>query len=282
MPLEICNISYHSAQDENLSKPILQDINFKVENGDFWGILGASGAGKTTLLKLLAGFIRPTKGKIRLSASKKNFPALDIGLVFQYPEQQFFQYTIADDLGYVLKQRRLPQSQIDERCDKVLAKVGLCYDKLKNRSPFTLSHGQQRRLAIACVLINNPLVLLLDEPTIGLDWRARQSVLHWIQKLNLYDKVTIIITGSSLEPLQENVQKLLLLDNGGQAFCGTADRLFSEPQTLTKAGIYLPPLLELVTKLAEYGYVIKYPVDDLTQVLIPLREFLTKQKRFRR
>ncbi len=264
MSLKVSSLSYNSQQNT----PILKNISFQLDEGDFWVVLGNSGAGKTTLLQLLSGLLSASAGEILYAG--KAVQRQHMGLVFQYPEEQFFQSTVDDDISYALRQQGLAAAEIKERVICALACVGLGYEEFKNRSPFELSAGEQRRLAIACVLVNQPHILLLDEPLAGLDAKSTKTVLKWIEQLNTEAKMAVILTTSTLEEVIHLGQKLLLLDRGKQLFCGETNQLLTKPQIITEVGLRLPMLLELGHKLKEMGYAVKQPftgIDDATDQL---------------
>jgi energy-coupling factor transport system ATP-binding protein len=275
MLLSVSGLSYSPHQDAS-SEFILRDINFQIEAGDFWVILGGRGAGKTTLLQLLAGLLSPSTGEVFFPAKGeqgKDMLRKEIGLVFQYPEHQFFQSTVADDIGYVLKQRGLKAVEIEACAREALSGVGLEYEELRQRSPFELSGGEQRRLAIACVLINKPQVLVLDEPVTGLDARAKNKVLDCLKQLNSKEGIAILLATSCLGEVAHLARKLLILNSGKQAYCGEASEVFNRPQILSREGLGLPPLLELGLRLKELGYPVEYPQGNIAEVVVQLKRF---------
>ncbi len=261
MSLKVSGLAYNSAQNT----PILKNIDFQVAAGDFWVILGNSGAGKTTLLQLLSGLLPASAGEILYSG--KAALRQHMGLVFQYPEQQFFQSTVEDDISYALRQQGLETAEIESRIIRALNGVGLEYEELKRRSPVELSGGEQRRLAIACVLVNQPHILLLDEPIAGLDAKAAHTVLKWIEKLNTETKLPVLLTASSLEEVNHLAQKLLILNKGRQLFCGEVSRLATRPEIMTEVGLRLPLLLELGHKLKAQGYRIEQPFKGIDEAV---------------
>ncbi len=279
MDLKVSGLSY-APQGNTHVGCIIKNIDFEVEKGSFWVILGNSGAGKTTLLQVLAGLLPPSEGKILFTDGKKpdeNLLRRYMGLVFQYPEHQFFQPTIEADIGYVLKQNGVEASEIKERITQALHGVGLEFDEFKNRSPFELSNGEQRRLAIASVLVNQPQVLLLDEPTAGLDDRAKKTVLRWIERLNQIEGITVLLTTSSLEEVANLAQNLLILNEGTLSYCGKADKVFAQPQILIDSGLRPPPLLELSHKLKQLGYPVSSPISDTEEAIARLSQIFHKQ-----
>lgn len=279
MWLKVSDLSY-SPEGNIQSGCIIKDIGFEVEKGDFWVILGNSGAGKTTLLQLLAGLLAPSEGRILFTENGKldeDMLRQYIGLVFQYPEHQFFQSTVEDDISYALRQQGLAAAEIENRVIQALCGVGLDYDNLKTRSPFELSGGEQRRLAIACVLVNKPQILLLDEPIAGLDARAKKTVLSWIGRLNSDEGITVMLTTSNLEEVVDLTRNLLILNEGNQVYCGKTSEVFTQPQILIKSGLCLPPLLELSHKLKQLGYPIETHITDTEEAISRLSQIFHKQ-----
>jgi energy-coupling factor transport system ATP-binding protein len=275
MLLTVSGLSY-SPEEDPCPGAILQDISFRVERGDLWVVLGNSGAGKTTLLQLLAGLIPPSAGKITFPPGA-NQGKQHIGLVFQYPERQFFQTTVEADIGYALRQRGAGTAEVEARASQALSEMGLEYGEIRMRSPFELSGGEQRRLAIACVLVNNPQVLLLDDPIIGLDTRAKETVLEWIGRLNSKAGVTVLLATSCLEEVTHLAQKLLILNKGRQVYCGDAKAVLAQPQMLIEAGLRLPPLLELGHKLRRLGYPVDHPLCEVDEAVAQLKRLFSER-----
>lgn len=242
----------------------LSEISFSIEEGEFVGLIGHTGSGKSTLIQHLNGLLKPTKGKIfinNLDITRKNVKLNEIrkkvGLVFQYPEYQLFEETIYKEVAFGPTNLGLSDSKIEDRVKEALGIVGLEYDKVKDRSPFELSGGQRRRIAIAGVLAMKPEVLILDEPTAGLDPKGRDEILAQIKALHTKYKITVILVSHSMEDIARLVDKIIVMDKGKIALIGTPRQVFNEADTLEKIGLGIPQITYLVRKLREQGISIR-------------------------
>lgn len=247
----------------------LSDINFNIEQGEFVGLIGHTGSGKSTLIQHLNGLLKPTKGKIyinNLDISAKNVKLREVrkkvGLVFQYPEYQLFEETIYKEVAFGPTNLGLSESEIKSRVKEALKTVGLKFEEIKDRSPFELSGGQRRRIAIAGVIAMKPEVLILDEPTAGLDPMGRDEILNQIRKLHSKYKITVILVSHSMEDIAKLVDKIIVMDKGKIALTGTPRQVFKKAETLEKIGLGIPQITSLVRKLREKG--IKIREDILT------------------
>ncbi|WP_432404430.1 energy-coupling factor transporter ATPase [Wukongibacter sp. M2B1] len=248
----------------------LSDISFSIEEGEFVGLIGHTGSGKSTLIQHLNGLLKPTNGKIfinNLDITSKNVKLSEIrkkvGLVFQYPEYQLFEETIHKEVAFGPTNLGLSDSEIKDRVREALATVGLEYDKVKDRSPFELSGGQRRRIAIAGVLAMKPDVLILDEPTAGLDPRGRDEILAQIKALHSKYKITVILVSHSMEDIARLVDKIIVMDKGKIALIGTPREVFKKADDLEKMGLGIPQITYLVRMLNEKGISIR---DDILTV----------------
>lgn len=248
----------------------LSDINFTIEAGEFVGLIGHTGSGKSTLIQHLNGLLKPTKGKIyinNLDISSKNVKLTEIrkkvGLVFQYPEYQLFEETVYKEVAFGPTNLGLSDSEIDNRVKEALSLVGMKFEEIKDRSPFELSGGQRRRIAIASVIAMKPEVLILDEPTAGLDPRGRDEILAEIKALHSKYKLTVILVSHSMEDIAKLVDKLIVMDKGKIALLGTPREIFKQAESLERIGLGIPQITHLVRKLRERGIDIR---DDILTV----------------
>ncbi len=242
----------------------LSEISFSIEEGEFVGLIGHTGSGKSTLIQHLNGLLKPTKGKIFINnlditskSVKLNEIRKKVGLVFQYPEYQLFEETIHKEVAFGPTNLGLSDSEINDRVKEALGIVGLEYDKVKDRSPFELSGGQRRRIAIAGVLAMKPEVLILDEPTAGLDPRGRDEILAQIKELHTKYKITVILVSHSMEDIARLVDKIIVMDKGKIALIGTPREVFREADSLEDMGLGTPQITYLVRKLKEQGISIR-------------------------
>lgn len=246
----------------------LRDINLKIEDGEFVGVIGHTGSGKSTLMQHLNGLEKATQGTIYYNSKDIYDKDYDIrklrekvGLVFQYPEHQLFETTIFKDISFGPKNLGLPQLEVDLRSYEAMRDVGLS-EELIDVSPFTLSGGQKRRVAIAGVLAMKPEVLILDEPTAGLDPEGREEILHLIQKLHEERKCTIILVSHSMEDMADYVQRLIVLHEGRIVLDGNKRDVFAHEEELHMLGLAVPQVTSLMNQLKKKGY--RFSKDILT------------------
>ncbi len=253
------DISYVYSEGTPFEKTAINSINFNVNQGEFIGIIGHTGCGKSTLIKHLNGTLKPTKGKVIIDGQNiwENKSLLlktrfDVGLVFQYPEYQLFEETIYKDIAFGPKNMGLSENEINERIHSVLSIVGLSSDIL-NKSPFELSGGQKRRVAIAGVMSMRPKVLVLDEPTAGLDPMGKKLILDNISKFHKETNSTIIFVTHSMEDVAKYASKILVMNKGKKLFYDVADNIFSMFDKLDKIGLSIPQISRIFMELEGKG-----------------------------
>jgi len=247
----------------------LKDINWEINDGEFWGLIGHTGSGKSTLIQHLNGLLKPTSGEIIIDGVNIREKGVNlkeirhkIGLVFQYPEHQLFEETVEKDVAFGPKNMGLSDDEVINRVKEALEAVGLNYEKIKDRSPFELSGGQMRRVAIAGVLAMKPKVLILDEPTVGLDPKGRDEILEEIVELKRRYNMTIILVSHSMEDIARLVDKIAVLHKGRLIKCGTPKEIFKDKESLSSIGLDIPQVTHLMYRLKERG--IDVPTDVLT------------------
>ncbi len=263
----------------------LDNVNIEIEAGDFVGLIGHTGSGKSTLIQHLNGLLKPTSGKIYindLDITKKDVKLSEIrkkvGLVFQYPEYQLFEETVVKDIAFGPKNLGLSHEEVDKRVREALKLVGLDYDELKERSPFELSGGQKRRIAIAGVIAMKPEVLILDEPTAGLDPRARDEILEQIKNIHKKHKSTIILVSHSMEDIARLANKIIVMDKGKVALIGTPREIFTEADILEKIGLGLPQITDLVRRLRERGFDIRNDILTVEEAKMEILKMIRGNK----
>ncbi len=239
----------------------LKSINIMIEKGEFIGIIGHTGCGKTTLLQLIDGLLEPTEGQILIDGidihkdrSKLKEVRKRIGLAFQYPENQFFEETIYKEIAFGPKNLGISDDKIKDMVKNALAMVGMDYYLYKDRSPFSLSGGEMRRVAIASILAIDPEVIILDEPTASLDAQSRDKLLALIK--NLYQRYnrTIILVSHNMEIIAELTRRLIVMENGRIMMDDTPRKIFQESiEKLESIGLSLPPVTNLMYKLKKIG-----------------------------
>ena len=235
----------------------LEDVTFSAEDGQFVGIIGHTGSGKSTLVQHLNGLLKPKSGTIVVSGTDITGEGVvmrdirkKIGLVFQYPEYQLFEETVEKDVAFGPLNLGLNEDEVKARVREALLLVGLDYDEIHERSPFDLSGGQKRRVAIAGVIAMKPEVLILDEPTAGLDPKAHQDVLQMIETIHTHEKNIIFLVSHNMNDIARMADKIWVMDSGRLVMQGTPEEVFSREEELTSMGLALPESAQLM-KLAK-------------------------------
>ena len=234
----------------------LDDVSFTIEDGEFVGIIGHTGSGKSTLLQHLNGLLKPNSGSIWIGDTEITKPdcrLIDIrkkiGLVFQYPEYQLFEETVEKDVAFGPKNLGLSQEEVSSRVREAIGLVGLSYEQVAEKSPFELSGGQKRRAAIAGVVAMKPEVLILDEPTAGLDPKAHKEVLQMAQNIHEHEQNITILVSHNMADIARLCDKVLVMEKGKLILSGTPEEVFAEEERLTEVGLSLPPITELMHRL---------------------------------
>lgn len=269
MSIKVENLTHIYSKDTVFQHVALDNISFTIEDGEFVGLIGHTGSGKSTLIQHLNGLLKPTSGKIYIDdvdINSKEVPLKlirqKVGLVFQYPEHQLFEETVYKDVAFGPMNLNLTEKEIHERVKSSLDLVGLNFDEVKDKSPFDLSGGQKRRVAIAGVLAMKPKVLILDEPTAGLDPKGRDEILSQIKLLHQKEKLTIILVSHSMEDIAKLVDKILVMNKGKIQFFDTPQKIFKEAETLERIGLGVPQVSYLIRELRKKGF----PIEDCISV----------------
>ena len=258
----------------------LNDISFEIADGEFLAIAGHTGSGKSTLVLHLNGVINPTHGKVLWDgqdlADKKtaNEARGDIGVVFQYPENQLFAATVYEDVAFGPRNLGLDATEVEQRVKDAIELVELDYETFKDRSPFELSGGQQRRVAFAGVLAMRPTTLVLDEPVAGLDPASRNEFLGFIDRLHKRG-ITLVMVSHNMNDIARLAARMLVLDRGEIAFLGTPEEVFSHPVELREIGLGVPHAQRMANELRELGVPLEeglYSPETLAEHLVALLE----------
>lgn len=258
MIMKIENLNYIYNENTPFEKKALDNINLEIDQGEFIGLIGHTGSGKSTLVQHLNGLVKPTSGRIiidgiDITEKKSNLKEIrqKVGLVFQYPEHQLFEETIYKDIAFGPKNLGLSKEEVDERVKESMEQVGLDFETLKDRSPFELSGGQKRRVAIAGVIAMHPKILVLDEPTAGLDPRGRDEVLGEILKIYKKRNITVILVSHNMEDIAKLVSRILVMDKGKLAMDNTPLEIFKRSDELKKIGLGIPQITEFMKRFYE-------------------------------
>ena len=258
MAIVMDHVNHIYSEKTAYEKHALKDINLTIPDGQFIGLIGHTGSGKSTLIQHLNGLIKATSGTIYYNGrdiydedfSKKELRT-KVGLVFQYPEHQLFETTVVKDVEFGPKNMKLPQLEVNLRTFEAIKLVGLS-DELYDASPFELSGGQKRRVAIAGVLAMKPEVLILDEPTAGLDPMGRDEILDQIAKIQKERKITVILVSHSMEDVAKYVDRLIVMDHGSVQFDGTPKEVFTHYKELERMGLAAPQVTYLMHHLKHF------------------------------
>ncbi|MBE7022084.1 MAG: energy-coupling factor transporter ATPase [Ruminococcaceae bacterium] len=285
MAIEISNLQYIYMEGSPFEKEALKNVTLTIGDGEFVGIIGHTGSGKSTLIQHLNGLLMPTSGSIRINGEDITQKGADlkalrqkVGLVFQYPEHQLFEETVYKDIAYGPKNMGLSQEEIDERVREAMNYVGLS-EKYLNRSPFELSGGQKRRVAIAGVLAMRPDVLILDEPAAGLDPAGREEILTQIRALYLSRKMTVIFVSHSMEDVARVAGRIIVMNQGSVALDGTPAQVFSQADSLRSMGLDVPQITQLIALLRRRGVAIDSGIYTIERAKATLLMLLgTKQE----
>ncbi|HAF60169.1 MAG TPA: energy-coupling factor transporter ATPase [Bacillota bacterium] len=260
MPIQVKNLTHIYSEGMPYQTVALEDISFEIDDGSFVGIIGHTGSGKSTLIQHLNGLLKPKSGSIIVDGVDITDPSVSlrdirktIGLVFQYPEYQLFEETVEKDVAFGPQNLGLPEEVVSERVKEALELVGLSYEKIGKRSPFDLSGGQKRRVAIAGVIAMKPKVLILDEPTAGLDPKAHKDILRLIRNVQREEKITIILVSHNMGDIAALSEKVLVMHKGRLVMEGTPREVFSRAEQLMSIGLQLPPALQFTEALRQRG-----------------------------
>lgn len=272
MSIKLEKVSYSYLEGTPMVKVALSDVNLEIEEGQFVGLIGPTGSGKSTLVQHFNGLILPSSGKVYvdgvdLTAKDTKLRSIrqKVGMVFQYPEHQLFGETILEDVGFGPRNGGLAEAEVVERVREALAYVGMDYEAIKERSPFELSGGQKRRVAIAGVLAMRPSVLILDEPTAGLDPEGREEILGQIKRLHEKQCITVILVTHSMEDVARLVDRIVVMERGSVAIDGTPTEVFRQASRLKEMGLGVPQVTELMHELKARGLEVNTDIFKVEQ-----------------
>ena len=270
MSIVIEHLNYVYMQGGPYETKALDDVSLTIHDGEFVGLIGHTGSGKSTLVQHLNGLILPTSGQISMDLADKNTDKRAIrrrvGLVFQYPENQLFEETVAKDIAFGPKNLGLDEAEIDRRVRTAMRRVALDYDKLSQRSVFELSGGQMRRVAIAGVLAMEPQTLVLDEPCAGLDPKGREEILGLISDLHRESGATIVMVSHSMDDVAALAERVIVMNHGKVAMDGAPREVFSRGEELRAIGLDVPQAVELAQKLREKGFDVPEGIYKIEEV----------------
>lgn len=260
MSIKVKNLSFTYMEKTPYEKKALKDVSIEVNEGDFYAVIGHTGSGKSTFIQHLNGLIKLKNGDIQvfdidLKSKRPDLKRLrsEVGMVFQYPEYQLFDETVAKDVGFGPRNMKLSPEEIDRRVRRAIELVGLNYDEIAERSPFELSGGQKRRVAIAGVIAMEPKVLVLDEPIAGLDPRGKNEIMKLILRLKDTVSPTIIMVSHDMDNVARYATKVAVFDSGRLIYSMPPEELFSKSEELKNIGLDVPVAVKLANNLRAKG-----------------------------
>ena len=269
--IELEGVTYRYGIGTPFEKTAVDHVNLKIERGEFLGIIGHTGSGKSTLIQHLNGLLKPTEGTVRLDgtdiwADPKNMRQVrfQVGLVFQYPEYQIFEETVEKDIAFGPRNMGLSEAEVTERVRETAEIIGLS-PELLGRSPFLLSGGQKRRVAIAGVMAMRPKVLILDEPTAGLDPKGREEILSEIKRFQDHTGSTILLVSHSMEDIARHAKRILVMNAGRVFCCDTVAKVFSRSAELQQIGLAVPQVTRVCDMLREKGLLLSPDIYTIAQ-----------------
>ncbi|MCR4753903.1 MAG: energy-coupling factor transporter ATPase [Lachnospiraceae bacterium] len=269
MAIELRDVNYIYDPDSTLSYRALEDINLILEDGVFYALIGHTGSGKSTLIQHMNGLVKPTSGQVLYEGKNIADKSMDlrelrsnVGLVFQYPEHQLFETTVYADVSFGPKNLKLSKEEIDIRVKEALKLAGVD-ESLWEVSPFELSGGQKRRVAIAGVLAMKPKVLILDEPTAGLDPGGRDEILNVLRNLHDKEGITILLVSHSMEDVAGYADRIIVMNKGRIMYNDVPDEIFAHAEELKEMGLSVPQVTSVLSALKNKGFDIS---DNITKV----------------
>lgn len=282
MSIIITDLSYTYSRKTPYEKKALDHVTLKIEEGEFVGIIGHTGSGKSTFIQHLNGLILPQEGKvevfdIELTSRKRPKPDLrklrgSVGMVFQYPEYQLFAETVEKDVGFGPKNLGLKQEEIDERVREAIGLVGLDFEEIRNRAPFELSGGQKRRVAIAGIVAMRPKVLVLDEPSAGLDPYGKEQIMSLVTRLKEQCSPTVIVISHDVDEIVRYADRLIVFDESKVKFDLPMEELFLHEEELVRAGLDVPLAVKIANELRAQGVSLPRSVITVKDLIMAVVE----------
>lgn len=284
MPIEVKNISHIYMENTPYEKKALNNVSLTINEGEFVAIAGHTGSGKSTLMQHFNGLLNPTKGEVFIDGidinKKKDKKTLNarrsVGMVFQYPEQQLFEESIFADIAFGPRNFGCSEDEVKQRVKEAMDFVELDYEEYKDKSPFLLSGGQMRRVAIAGIIALKPKYLVLDEPTAGLDPRLKQNLLQKVKRLHQKEKITIIMVSHNMDDISLLADKVAIMRQGKLMIYGEPREVFTYKDVIEQAGLLEPEVMQLLRKIKEYGLDVDINAlnkqEALNNILVALRK----------
>ncbi len=278
MSIKLSDVNYTYMKDTPFEKTGIKNINLEISEGEFVAIIGHTGSGKSTLVQHLKGLLTPDSGTVIIDDVNINQNTVSaktaknkVGIVFQYPEQQLFEETVYKDVTFGPKNMGMPEEKLENIAKQSLEFVSLDYEKYKNRSPFQLSGGQMRKVAIAGVIALKPQYLILDEPAAGLDPVGRDDLFEKISKLYQKTGMTVILISHNMDDVARLAKRLIVMNNGEISIDDKPEKVFKYKEKLVAAGLALPQITELLSKLKQQGLAVEENIIKLDDAIVNIK-----------
>ena len=278
MSIKLSDVNYTYMKDTPFEKTGIKNINLEISEGEFVAIIGHTGSGKSTFVQHLKGLLTPDSGTVIIDDVNINQNTVSakaaknkVGIVFQYPEQQLFEETVYKDVIFGPKNMGIPEEELENIAKQSLEFVSLDYEKYKNRSPFQLSGGQMRKVAIAGVIALKPQYLILDEPAAGLDPVGRDDLFEKISKLYQETGMTVILISHNMDDVARLAQRLIVMNNGEISIDDKPEQVFKYKEKLVAAGLALPQITELMSKLKQQGLAVEENIIKLDNAIANIK-----------
>ncbi len=278
MSIKLSDVNYTYMKDTPFEKTGIKNINLEISEGEFVAIIGHTGSGKSTLVQHLKGLLTPDSGTVIIDDVNINQNTVSaktaknkVGIVFQYPEQQLFEETVYKDVTFGPKNMGMPEEKLENIAKQSLEFVSLDYEKYKNRSPFQLSGGQMRKVAIAGVIALKPKYLILDEPAAGLDPVGRDDLFEKISKLYQKTGMTVILISHNMDDVARLAKRLIVMNNGEISIDDKPEKVFKYKEKLVAAGLALPQITELLSKLKQQGLAVEENIIKLDDAIVNIK-----------
>ena len=283
--LEVKNLSHIYSEGTPFEKVAIDNINLKIEKGEFIGLVGHTGSGKSTFIQHLNGLLKPSSGEVyvqgrSISGARMNLVEVrqKVGLVFQYPEHQLFEETVEKDIAFGPMNLGLTNDEIEVRVKDAMKSVGLSYEEYKDSSPFELSGGQKRRVAIAGVLAMEPEILILDEPTAGLDPMGSREILDEIVNIYKEREITIVLVSHNMEDVAKYTSRMVVMSAGRVVMDGSPRELFSKEEELKSYGLAVPQVRSLLNQLKDKGLDVNVDAITVEEAFLNIKEYLRERE----
>lgn len=283
--LEVKNLSHIYSEGTPFEKVAIDNINLKIEKGEFIGLVGHTGSGKSTFIQHLNGLLKPSSGEVyvqgrSISGARMNLVEVrqKVGLVFQYPEHQLFEETVEKDIAFGPMNLGLTNDEIEVRVKDAMKSVGLSYEEYKDSSPFELSGGQKRRVAIAGVLAMEPEILILDEPTAGLDPMGSREILDEIVNIYKEREITIVLVSHNMEDVAKYTSRMVVMSGGRVVMDGSPRELFSKEEELKSYGLAVPQVRSLLNQLKDKGLDVNVDAITVDEAFLNIKEYLRERE----